>query len=35
MSVNKGYMTAKTNKESDEYYTPKEAVKAIVKHIPE
>lgn len=34
MSVNKGYMTAKTNKESDEYYTPKKAVKAIVKHIP-
>lgn len=34
MSVNKGYMTAKTNKESDEYYTPKEAVEAIIKHIP-
>lgn len=24
--INKGYLTAKTDKESDEYYTPKEAV---------
>lgn len=26
MGQNKGYLTAKTNKESDEYFTPEEAV---------
>lgn len=34
MAVNKGYLTAKTNKESDETYTPAYAVKPILKHIP-
>lgn len=33
MSINKGYLTAKTNKESDEYYTPKEAVVPIIKYL--
>lgn len=33
MSINKGYLTAKTNKESDEYYTPKEAVIPIIKYL--
>lgn len=33
MSINKGYLTAKTDKESDEYYTPKEAVLPIIKYI--
>lgn len=32
--LNKGYLTAKTNKESDEYFTPKEAVIPILKYIP-
>ena len=31
--VNKGYLTAKTDKASDEYYTPPEAVKPILKYI--
>lgn len=33
MSINKGYLTAKTDKESDEYYTPKEAVVPIIKYL--
>ena len=33
MAVNKGYLTAKTDKASDEYYTPREAVKPIIKYI--
>ncbi len=33
MAINKGYLTAKTNKESDEYFTPREAVLPIVKFI--
>lgn len=33
MSINKGYLTAKTDKESDEYYTPKEAVIPIIKYL--
>lgn len=34
MSINKGYLTAKTNKESDECYTPREAVLPLLKYIP-
>ena len=33
MSLNKGYLTAKTDKASDEYYTPREAVLPIIKYI--
>lgn len=33
MPINKGYLTAKTNKESDEVYTPSYAVKPIIKYI--
>lgn len=33
MAINKGYLTAKTDKQSDEYYTPKEAVLPIIKYI--
>lgn len=33
MANNKGYLTAKTDKASDEYYTPKFAVLPIVKYI--
>lgn len=33
MAINKGYLTAKTDKVSDEYYTPREAVKPIIKYI--
>lgn len=33
MGLNKGYLTAKTDKESDEVYTPAYAVKPIVKYI--
>lgn len=33
MAVNKGYLTAKTDKASDEYYTPREAVLPIIKYI--
>ena len=33
MTVNKGYLTAKTDKASDEYYTPREAVLPIIKFI--
>ena len=34
MSLNKGYLTAKTDKESDEVFTPPEAVMPILRHIP-
>ena len=33
MPINKGYLTAKTDKESDEVYTPSYAVKPIIKYI--
>lgn len=33
MPVNKGYLTAKTDKQSDEVYTPAYAVKPIIKYI--
>lgn len=33
MPLNKGYLTAKTNKASDEVYTPAYAVKPLVKYI--
>ena len=33
MSINKGYLTAKTNKESDEYFTPKEAVLPLLDYL--
>ena len=33
MTVNKGYLTAKTDKASDEYYTPREAVLPILKYV--
>lgn len=32
--LNTGYLTAKTDKESDEYYTPIYAIKPILKYIP-
>ena len=31
--INKGYLTAKTDKPSDEYYTPRPAVLPIIKYI--
>lgn len=34
MALNKGYLQAKTDKESDEIYTPAYAVKPILKYIP-
>ena len=34
MALNKGYLTAKTDKASDEYFTPRWAVDPIIKHIP-
>ena len=34
MALNKGYLTAKTDKASDEVFTPAYAVKAIIPHIP-
>lgn len=34
MAINKGYLTAKTNKEDDEWYTPEIAVKPLLKYIP-
>ena len=34
MPNNKGYLTAKTDKASDEVYTPSFAVEPIIKHIP-
>ena len=30
MALNKGYLTAKTDKQSDEVYTPKYAVKPLL-----
>ena len=33
MPLNKGYLTAKTNKESDEVYTPAYAVRPLIKYI--
>lgn len=33
MGINKGYLTAKTNEESDEVYTPAYAVKPILKYL--
>ena len=33
MALNKGYLTAKTDKASDEVYTPEEAVKPLIKHL--
>lgn len=33
MALNKGYLTAKTDKQSDEVYTPSIAVKPIIKYI--
>lgn len=33
MPVNKGYLTAKTDKQSDEYFTPHEAVLPIIEYI--
>lgn len=33
MALNKGYLTAKTDKESDEVFTPEYAVVPIVKHL--
>ena len=34
MGLNVGYLKAKTDKESDEVYTPAYAVKPIIKFIP-
>ena len=34
MPANTGYLSAKTDKQSDEVYTPEYAVKPILKHIP-
>lgn len=34
MGLNIGYLTAKTNKESDEVYTPEYAIIPILKYIP-
>ena len=34
MAINKGYLIAKTDKESDEMYTPFYAVNPIVPYIP-
>lgn len=33
MGQNKGYLTAKTNKASDEYYTPSSAIVPLLKYI--
>ena len=33
MAINKGYLTAKTDKASDEVYTPEYAVKPLIKYI--
>lgn len=33
MPINKGYLTAKTDKASDEVYTPTYAVEPIVKYL--
>lgn len=34
MAINKGYLTARQTKESDELYTPTYAIQPIVKYIP-
>ena len=34
MGQNKGYLTAKTNKQSDEYFTPVEAVRPLLEFLP-
>ena len=34
MALNKGYLTAKTDKQSDEVFTPAYAVKPIIKYLP-
>lgn len=34
MPTNKGYLTAKSTKESDEYYTPAYAVEPLLKYLP-
>lgn len=34
MPLNKGYLTAKTDKESDEVFTPEYAVKPILEYLP-
>ena len=33
MPLNKGYLTAKTDKASDETYTPTYAIKPLVKYV--
>ena len=33
MGINKGYLTAKTDKASDEVYTPAYAVKPLLKYL--
>lgn len=33
MAINKGYLTAKTNKQSDETFTPREAILPLLKYI--
>lgn len=33
MAINKGYLTAKTDKASDEVYTPAYAVQPLIKYI--
>lgn len=33
MPINKGYLTAKTDKASDEVYTPKYAVLPLIKYL--
>ncbi len=33
MSINKGYLTAKTDKSSDEVYTPREAIIPLLRHL--
>ena len=35
MSVNKGYLTAKTDKASDEYFTPRETILPLLEYIKE
>ena len=35
MAINKGYLTAKTDKASDEYFTPREAVLPLLEYIKE
>lgn len=34
MAINKGYLTSKSNKESDNMWTPDYAIKPIIKYIP-